>query len=558
MTDESGKSSFLQSEELENLSSATQFPMIFGGRTSESATDKKQTSLLVVSSSENKATQMSMDASTQVDWTCDESESSPVQEEQGPIELCCAKNVPDISEQTSLIGQETTEASKDNESNERKKSNSDTGSEKSSALDESDLVFRSAHEDYVTVFDADLEEKEISPNIQPVGELRDNCTALLDDASQTPTLGSSVTQSIDHSTQTESSSDSNLTTQESGLENFGKEVTLVSDRESFERSSQSIANEMVERLEQLEEQLRTSEGCLEKANSKNETFQQLNMKVRDCVKGEFDVIRQCLNDSKRLILELDSKVKEDVLVTVSNLQQKVDLFREQIIQNAIKRTREEFERELVQLNSQFEQEKGSFLEIKSKFELEKSEIQNKLDQLQADKENSEFQQRQENEKLSMIVNECKAKLEEHEEAAQKIQESKSRYEEDQQIRFNAIIMKLKREKEQAVLQAQEKIKELKQLVEKQQNDIESLVMEKERVTGVYEQERNVFCGREQELLAGRQTNRRETIIILGCLGCVHTYGPRASRWAHISAWKKLVHNLQCRPRTWLLRGIYST
>lgn len=512
MRDESGKSSFLQSEELENLSSATQFPMMFGARTSESVTDKKQTSLLVVSSSENKATQMSMDASTQVEWTCNESDSSPVQEEQGPIELCCAKDVPDISEQTTyLIRQETAEASKDNGSNERKKSNSDTGSEKSSALDDSDLVFRSAHEDYVTVFDADLEEKELSPNVQPVGELQDNCTALLDDASQTPTLGSSVTQSTDHSTQTESSSDS----RESGLENFGKEVTLVSDRESFERSSQSLANEMVERLEQLEEQLRTSEGCLEKANSKNETLQQVNMKVRDCVKGEFDVIRQCLNDSKQLILELDSKVKEDVLVTVSNLQQKVDLFREQILQNAIKRTREEFERELVQLNSQFEQEKGSFLEIKSKLELEKSEIQNKLEQLQADKEKSEFQQRQENEKLSLIVNECKAKLEEHEEAAQKIQESKSRYEEDQQIRFNAIIMKLKREKEQAVLQAQEKIKELKRLVEQQENDIESLVMEKERVTGVYEQERNVFCGREQELLAGRQTNRRETIIILG-------------------------------------------
>jgi len=548
MRDESGKSSFLQSEELENLSSATQFPMIFGGTTSESVTDKKQTSLLVVSSSENKATQMSMDASTQVDWTCNESESSPVQEEQGPIELCCAKDVPDISEQTTfLIRQETTQASKDNESNERKKSNSDTGSEKSSALDDSDLVFRSAHEDYVTVFDADLEEKELSPNIQPVGELQDNCTALLDDASQTPTLGSSVTQSTDHNTQTESSSDSNLTTQESGLESFGKEVTLVSDRESFERSSQSIANEMVERLEQLEEQLRTSEGCLEKANSKNETLQQVNMKVRDCVKGEFDVIRQCLNDSRQLISELDSKVKEDVLVTVSDLQQKVHLFREQMIQNAIKRTREEFERELVQLNLQFEQEKGSFLEIKSKLEREKSEIQNKLEQLQADKEKSEFQQRQENEKLSMIVNECKAKLEEHEEAAQKIQESKSRYEEDQQIRFNAIIMKLKREKEQAVLQAQEKIKELKQLVGQQENDIESLVMEKERVTGLYEQERNVFCGREQELLAGKQTSRRETIIILGCLGCVHTYGPHASCWVHISERKKLGHNIQCGP-----------
>lgn len=508
MRDESGKSVFLQSEELENLSSVTQFPVIFGGRTSESITDKKGASLLPeMSSSENKATQMSIDASTQVEWTSNESESSTVQEERGPTELYCATNVPDVNEQTNLIRQETTEASDDNESNERKKSNSDTSSEKSSVVDDNDLIFRSAHEDYVTVFDTDLagnlEEKKLPPDIQPVGELQDNCTALLDDASRTPTLSSSGTQSTDHSTQTELSSDSNLPIQQSGLEDFGKESSLVSDHQSFERTSQSMANEMFDRLEQLEERLRTSEGCLEKANSKNETLQQVNSKVRDCVKGDFEVIRQCLDDSRQLILKWDLMVKEDVLVTVGNLHQKVDLFREETIQNTTKRTREEFERELVQMNSQFEQEKGTFLEIKSKLELEKGEILNRLQQLQADKERSELQQRQENEKLIMTVNEYKTKLEEHESAAQKVQESKSRYEEDQQIRFNAIMMKLKREKEQAVLQAQEKIKELKKLVEQQENDIKSLMMEKERVAGEYEHEREVFCGREQELLAGR-------------------------------------------------------
>ena len=511
MRDESGKSSFQQSEELENLSSVTQFPVIFGGRTSESITDKKGASLLAdMSSSENKATQMSIDASTQVEWTCNESETSTVQEERGPTELYCATNDPDVNEQTNLIRQETSEASDDKESNERKKSNSDTGSEKSSVVDDSDLIFRSAHEDYVTVFDTDLsgnlEEKKLTPDIQPVGELQDNCTALLDDASRTPTLGSSGTQSTDHSTQTDLSSDSNFPIQESGLEEFGKAVTLVSDHQSFERTSQSMANEMFDRLEQLEEQLRTSEGSLEKAYSKNETLERVNSKVSDCVKGEFEVIRQCLNDSRQLILEWDSKVKEDVLVTVDNLHQKVDLFREQTMQNTTKRTREEFERELTQMNSQFEQEKGTFLEIKSKLELEKGEILNRLEQLQADKERSELQQRQENANLIMIVNEYKTKLEEHEGAAQKVQESKSRYEEDQQIRFNAIMMKLKREKEQAVLQAQEKIKELKQLVEQRENDIKSLVMEKERVTGDYEHAREVFHGREQELLAGMQTD----------------------------------------------------
>ena len=505
MRDESGRSSFLQSEELENLSSVTQFPENFRDRTCESITDKKEELLLAeMSSSENKATQMSMDASTQVEWTYNESGSSPVQEEKGSTELYCAKDVSDISEKTNL----TKEASDNDESNERKKSNSDTGSEKSSVLDDSDLVFRSAHEDYVTVFDADLagnlEGKEFPSDIQPVGELQDNCTA-----SQTPTLGSSGTQSTDHSTQTKGSSDSSLSVQKTGLEEFGKEVTLVSDHQSFERTSQSMATELFDRLEQMEEQLRTSEVCLEKARSKNETLKQANSKVRDCIKSEFEVMRQCLNDSRQLILEWDSKVKEDVLVTVGNLHQKVDLFREQTIKNTTKRTREEFERELVQVHSQFEQEKGSFLETKSKLELEKGEILIKLEQLQADRERSELHQRQENEKLTMIVNEYKTKLEEHEGVAQKVQESKSRYEEDQQIRFNAIIMKLKREKEQAVLQAQEKIKELKQLVEQQENSIKSLVMEKERVAGDYEQAREAFCGREQELLAGKQTDSRQ-------------------------------------------------
>ena len=500
MKDESGKTSFLQSDELDSLSSVAQFPVIFVSRTSDSVTDKKVTSLLAdMSSSESKATQMSMDASTQVEWTGQENENIPIQEEQSPTELYCTQSVPTINEPTNMIRQETTEGSDDNESNGRKKSNnSDTASEKSSALEDSDLIFRSAHEDYVTVFD----EKELPPDIQPIGELQEDCTALIDDASQTPTLASSGTQSTDNSTQTEGSSDGNWPIQESGLGEFFEETTLDSDRQSFERTSQSTVNEMVERLEQLEEQLRTTQGSLDKANSEKESLQQVNTKVRDCVKDEVEVIRQCLVDSTRLILEWDSKVKEDVIVAVGKLQQRGDLFREQVDQNATKRTREDFERELVQLNSQFEEEKSTLLEMKSKLELEKGEILNKLQQLQDEKERSEFQHREENEKLNMIASECKAKLDEHEGVAQKHQESKSRYEEDQQIRFNAIMMKLKREKEHAVLQSQEKIKELKQLVEQQNKDMKSLVMEKERVTGDYEQARDAFCGREQELLAG--------------------------------------------------------
>ena len=106
-------------------------------------------------------------------------------------------------------------------------------------------------------------------------------------------------------------------------------------------------------------------------------------------------------------------------------------------------------------------------------------------------------------KLSLVLNEFKSKLDEHEGAAQKLQGSKSRYEEDQQIRFNAIMMKLKREKESALFQAQEKIKELTQCVQEKEESLKSVMVEKVKVTGEYEQAHGAFLAREQELLAGK-------------------------------------------------------
>jgi len=504
MKDETGKASFLQSEELENLGTSPQFPVVLGRRTSESVSDKKAT--FTEMSSSEKLTQMSVDASTQVEWTCEE-EKIPVQEEQG--KQFYFTQHPPVSEQTNVLNQnvreESTECSDDNESHERKKSSSDTASEKSSALDD-DLVFQSAHEDYVTVFDADLavnlDDNDLHHDIQPVGELQEDCTALLDDASRTPTLASSGTQSTDHSTQTEGSSDGSLPTQGSGSEEFCKEGSSDSDHKSFERTDQSSRNEMAERLKQLEEQLTTAECSLQTTYSQKEKLQQINTKARDCLKGEFEAIRQGLNECRQVILDLKLKVEEDVMNAAANLQQKGDLCKEAIIKNSTKRTREECKEELAQLNAQFEQERTAFLELKSKLEFENSKVLEELKQLQADKETSEAQHRQENEKLSLIVSEYKAKIDEHEGATQKLQENKSRYEEDQQKRFNAIMMKLKREKESALFHAQAKIKELTQCVEQQEKDIKSLVMEKETVTGEYEQARDAFCGREQELLAG--------------------------------------------------------
>lgn len=456
MGEEGTKTSFLHSEELENVSDIAQFSVKLE-RTSDGITDKKVTSSIEdMSSSESKATQMSVDTSTQAEWTCSGNQNTLEQEgRQGATENYCTQDTT-----------ETTENPHDNNSNQRKKSNSDTSSEKSSAADDSDLVFRSAHEDYVTVFDGDLtvnfNEKEIPPDLQPVAEVQEDCAGLLEEASQTPTLASSGTQSTERS------------------------------------------NDVFQRLEELQDQLRSTQESWEKTILKKETFEQLNTKVRDCVKDELKFLHQCLNDARGLVLEWQSKMKADVLLAVGNLKEKGDLCGKNIAQNTAQKTKEEFETELLQMNAKFEKEKQAFLEIKMRLDLEKNEILDQLKQLQAEKEKSECRHREETEKLSEIVADYKAKLEEHEGAAQKLQESKSRFEEDQQIRFNAIMMKLKREKEHAVLQAQEKIKELKQIVEQQEKEVKSLAMEKERITEELGQVRSAFCKREQELVAALQ------------------------------------------------------
>jgi len=480
MKDETGKESCLQMEELESLNTMSQLRGLLECRTSDGVGDQKTASFVEMSSSE-KATQMSLDASTKVEWSCEKEEKTPVQELQGN-QFYSTIGIPVVSEVTNVgkenVREETSQCADDDKTKEQKKSGSDSASEKSSGLDEdSDSVFRSAHEDYVTVFGADLavnvNENDLRPDIQPVGVLQEDCTALLDDASQTTTLASSGSQSLtDHSTQTEHSSDSNLLIAESGSQESCGKGSL--DVERIERTDQPMLNEMVERLKQAEEKLRTTQESLESASSQREKLHHVNVKVRDCLKQEFEVFRQCLNECKKVIIDLESKIKEDVLVAVASVQQKGDFFRENVSGIVSRRTRDEFEKELAQL--------------------------------QTEKETTESLHKEEMQKLSLVLNEYKSKLDEHEGAAQKLQESKSRYEEDQQIRFNAIMMKLKREKESALFQAQEKIKELTQCVQEQEENLKSVMMEKEKVTEEYEQAHGAFLAREQELLEGKISN----------------------------------------------------
>lgn len=509
MKDKTGKESCLQMEELESLNATSQLQGLLERRTSDGVRDQKTASFVEMSSSE-KATQMSLDASTKVEWSCEKEEKTAVQELQGN-QFYSTIGIPVVSEVTNVgkdsVREETSQCADDDKTKVQKKSSSDSASEKSSGLDEdSDSVFRSAHEDYVTVFGADvavnLNENDLRPDIQPVGVLQEDCTALLDDASQTTMLASSGSQSLtDHSTQTERSSDSNLLITESSLQESCGKGSL--DAEIVERTGQPMVNEMVERLKHVEEKLRTTQESLGSASSQREKLHHVNVKVRDCFKQEFEVFRQCLNDCKKVLLDLEAKIKEDVLTAVASVQQKGDFYRENVSGVVSKRTRDEFEKELAQISSQFEQEKNVLEKVKSKLELEKSKLLEELKQYQTEKETTESLHKEEMQKLSLVLNEFKSKLDEHEGAAQKLQGSKSRYEEDQQIRFNAIMMKLKREKESALFQAQEKIKELTQCVQEKEESLKSVMVEKVKVTGEYEQAHGAFLAREQELLAGK-------------------------------------------------------
>lgn len=491
MKEEIGRASFWQDKEFDDLSTA-QFQMFLGAKTSGSVLEKKLNSSLEMSTSQ-KATEMSIDASKQIEWTCQE-EKTTVQD-----------HVPvhEATKVTSEILQEIDECVKDSNVNERRKSNSDTSSEKSSALEDSDLIFRSAHDDYVTVFGADLVANADDANAQPVGERQEDCSALLDDASQTPTLARSMTQSTDHSSQTEQGSEGGLQLHVSGVEEpLRKGSKILEEKLMQDNKQQQARNELAKKIEQLENELRTAQSTLENEFSQRERLQQGHAKVKDCVKKEFEVIRQNLMECKQVTIDLTSCVNRDVMAMMVSFQEKGEFYRNALIESTVNQNGEEFERKLAQLGAQFEKERTAFFELNSKLELENGRLRDDLKRYETDRERREAQYKEEVDNLSLVIKEYKSKIEEQEGTAVKMQGNKSRYEEDQQRRFNAIMMKLKQEKESALSQAQEKIKELTKCMEELEKDVKCLEMEKDKLSEECQQSQDAFCGREQELLNG--------------------------------------------------------
>ena len=503
MKEETVRTSFLQDKEFDDLSTA-QFQIILGAKTNGSVSEKALKSSCEMATSQ-KATEMSIDASKQIEWTCQE-EKTPVQGQLG-VQFSSVAHVPvhESTKVTSQILQGIDECAKDSNVNERKKSSSDTSSERSSALEDSDLIFRSAHDDYVTVFDADLAANADDVNGQPIGERQEDCSALLDDASQTPILARSMTQSTDHSSQTEQGSEGSLQLHVSGVEEpFQKGSKILGENLMEDSDQEQARNELVKKIEQLENELRTAQSTLENEFLHRGRLQQEHAKVKDCLKKEFEVIRQNLMECKQVTIDFTSNVNRDVLALVVSFRDQGEFYRNAIIESTANQTREEFERKLAQQVAQFENERTAFFELKSKLEVENGRLREDLKQYETDRERSVAQHKEEMDNLSLVIKEYKTKVEEQEGTAMKIQGNKSRYEEDQQRRFNAIMLKLKQEKESALSQAQEKIKELTKCVEEQEKDLKHLEMEKEKLAKECQQAQDVFCGQEQELLNGEE------------------------------------------------------
>lgn len=442
--------------------------------------ERELVSTFVITSSISKVSAMSIDASTQAQWTeggareedLRQGGSTTVEghetEEERPVEMSIT---------TQGTNEKTATGSKDEPTVETQKTNgsSDTGSERSSGLDDNDL-FKSAHEDYVTVVDADLKvdlEEQIPLAFESSGGSDDKVGVLLGEISQTPTLTSSETQIFDQSTQTDD------------LE--GEASTSICE------SSPETASQLVH----LEEQLTKT---LEASTASRDKLLESHRLLKDLLCKELPILKDAHCRNKELVVTWLVETKRDMENALSTLKVREEE-RSRQVNSIMQGEREELEEIQRQITRKCDEERKEFQEIRTKLECEKKSLLDDLKKLQIEKEGNESQHRSETERLSGIIQEYRSKYEAQQSTSQKLQEHKSRSEEDQQIRFNSIITKLKREKEQAVGQTLEKLKAVELQLEQQRERAQLAIEEKETLAQVKGDDGIKFQNREQELVA---------------------------------------------------------
>ena len=426
----------------------------------------------------SKATAMSIDVSTQAQWTAegpDQAGSSVAADGQG-IGKEMAVEMASASEAGVGFGLSAGDAA-DRASGEAKEerdcdaqktnTNSDTGSERSSGLEDNDL-YKSAHEDYVTVAEADI---KVDLDEQIVLERSDDTKSLsLGEISQTATLTSSVSQAVEHGTQTEESVD--------GSSPLGTPVTSLHD------------------------QLAKMELALEMSTSSRDRYCESHRLLKDLLSRELPGIREEHSRSKELVRTWLTETKGCMEASLGEwLKREEERARGLLVKfSDVEKDKEELQvtRRVV---NELEGEKRKFEEMATGLELEKSSLLSDVKRLVGEKDEIEKQLKSETERLSEIVHDYRSKYEVLQSETQKLQEHKSLSEEGQQICFNSIITKMRKEKEQAVTHALEQAKKM-ELQTQQQAELARLAIEdKETLARMKELDESKFSQREQELVA---------------------------------------------------------
>lgn len=452
---------------------------------------KLQESQMVSSQSSQKEmsvskTSMSVDASTQAAvWmdgggvVIEESEDSPEGDNTSTRLHLLSSSQASVDESTPLNLQSSDESPPKSH-----QKDSDTGSEPSSGLTDSDIMFRSAQEEYVTVEGADLDSKDDSfsqhepapPSI--IGE---------HDSSQTLTLTSSGSQSITASTQTDFSLDENL-------------ICSGGDEDEKNKTDSLYSKETVIKLEERTKELENELKCnTEELN----TIVQCNAKLEDLKKNFTELLqnavvslRKDLRTSKELISDCKGTMNREVEIAWSKMQGFAEEVMNSVSTFESERTKQEMDEIVRQIGEKYQEEKTELLNTKQQLEIKINDITMELQKVQEECNVTKAKNAEEIQRLTTELDEYKGQFEDQQNLLMKLKENKVQTEEEQQTRFNAIIMRLKRERDQIVNQLNGKMKEMEMEMEKQKVELAGL--QGERDSSLKDKESIVLNFQEKE------------------------------------------------------------
>lgn len=446
------------------------------------------------STSQTKSSAMCVDAST----TMEDIELEgifPAQSGRHNIDTDLAENSSegDGKELTFISMAQNLAEDKERNTQTKRKSSSEGDSDKNSqGLEDSDLMFKSANEDYVTVYDTDVERS--TGDAKVAGQMVVSGTSVelcdppsLEETSQTLTLtnfsSGSGSQSTDQGSQTDFSDELIHSPFQESVKRASHELI-----KSAKNSDSKTLDLTLQNIKHLEEHLAQSKEALEVSNRKRDNLLTVNNNLKELIKKELDKTHKDLASTKELTEKTKTCLKEYSLFILDEVKKLFESEKSTVVEMVSKTIREECEQEKNQLLDQLRQKK-----------LESIQFCEELEKLRTEKEILSIKHKEETGNLLSSLEDYKMKLEEQQSMTAKQQESKSRFDEDQQIRFNAIITKLKKEKEQAVNLAHEKIRIIESELARESDKTRTLTRENEDLRQAKQLEAETFCEREKQL-----------------------------------------------------------